>query len=428
MAGINDMTAQKTSLRRIRISLNSEFLAFLITLVVVILTFSSFVKDALGTKALLIGCVLLAAYWKRIANDVIPSFFFMIATVIMFLLSGQIWVRGFNAPIGHMMKFVYFFLTIVLASIFPRLKEKHKRLIFIALFAVVIISIVVSLYYVSAVDIYAIRYYEERGFTQVFDFNQLYSLPILFSVVFCFMIASFKAIDLKRKIFYIAFLVLSAWCIFRSLYTFALLLMVFGVGVALFMYWEKKSKTKLFLICLFGVIALILVFLFAQPVSDFLYDLTEDWNWIVRARVMSVVDEILGTSHSNWYTSERRDELAGYSLATFKAHPLVGVGYSGYEYGVIGCHQEWYDMLGVFGLFGTAFVIIVFVYSSIKIYRKITTKIDRACFLTALILFIVLGFLNPCICMPILLVVYVIAPNMSVLLGSIPTYRQKKGL
>lgn len=398
-----------------RMLLKTEKLAAFFIAVIVFLTYFSFNKRSLATEYLMIAMLLYILFIKKISMSTTPAFILAFVSLLMFLFSGQLSERGFNAPIGHAMKFVYFFLTIVIANIFPWLRDKYKKRVYWLLFLTVILSLIVSIYYVTAVDIYAIRYYEDRGFNKVLDFNQIYALPILFAIILCFMFTSFKKLEFKTRSFFLAFLFLILWCIFRSLYTFALFMLMLGSVLAFFMHWEETSRTKFILIGMFAIIAVLLIFVFAEPVSNLIDGITQNWNWLVRARVMNVVDKILGTNHQNWYTSERRDELAAYSLNTFKSHPLFGVGYSGYGYGVIGCHQEWYDLLGVFGVLGSSLVIAVFIYSSYKIYKNTRTKLDKTCYLTALIIFAILGFVNPCICLPILILVYIIAPNISII-------------
>ena len=63
-----------------------------------------------------------------------------------------------------------------------------------------------------------------------------------------------------------------------------------------------------------------------------------------------------------------------------------------------------------------AIVIAIVIIFLIRVTAKNTdNKIDLHSFYIAAILFVILGFLNPCLNLPVLIAVFVIAPNISLI-------------
>lgn len=370
---------------------------------------------SVGMECLMIAGVLVAAYVRKEKQmvPVVGTLFICLCALMLLLFSGRSGERGFNAPIAHALKFVYLLFAHVMVVLMFRLKEYQRRNVMLVMMVVICISAGISLFYVTFVDVYAVRYFAERGFTQVVNFEQLYAIPFLVTAVVCLLLS--KTRHIKQVLAYLPFVLLSILCVYFSLYTTALLLMVLGFGMA-FLYSQFYRSPKRFWIIVGTIVLLIvLCFVFRQQVSDLLYAVTEKMNWLVKARIRSVVDMILGTSQENWYAPDRRNELAGYSLNTFLNNPVFGVGYGEYAYGVIGAHQEWYDMLGVFGVVGTVLFLGVMGVISVQTFRHAKTVVDKASFIICLTMFIVLGFLNPVLNLSVLVAVFVVAPNISAL-------------
>ena len=345
-------------------------------------------------------------------------------TTMLLELSGQAAVRGFNAPIIHTLKFIYLMFTVALSISINRFSKEQKKRVLKWVLISVLISTCISLYNVIFVDKYAIRYYETRGFTKVVDFSQFYAICLLLCVLF-FAIVSYRG---KTRVFkYIVLSVIILACIGLSLYVTGVILTALGIVLAFAFNKYKENKSKAAIWAFVAILVIIVIFVFGNSISDWIYNITEPLNWIMRDRIRSVADTVFRTDHNLVYSYDRRDELASYSLNTFRQHPLFGIGYSSYGYGVIGCHQEWQDMLGVFGIIGTATFAVLIAYISKKIVKSISNKTDIYAFYLALLLFVVLGFLNPCLSLPILCVVFVIAPNISALFEPDNTLPEIKG-
>lgn len=396
--------------------INNQKLCYYIILICTVLFYISFNKNSLRTVCLFFCCILIILNAKNKAMvDVLPSLTMAVVTLLMLAMSGRMAERGFNAPIVNEAKFVYILFVQCVAIIMSLIDRQKKKIILLTTFGTIAVSCLVSIFYAATQDIYAIRYFEEKGFKNVMDFDQSYAVPFAFALIL-FLLINAKWKELKRKMLPIAFLILSAYFAFVSLYTTALIFIALAIVICFLFTLYRKSKKLFVVLMLIGVSVLIVVIFFNQQISDFLYDLTEGMNWIVRARVRSVIDTVFRTDHRNWYNTNRRNELAGFSLETFKQHPLFGVGYRGYRYGVIGCHQEWYDMLGVFGLIGGGCILFVMLFYVRRLYVNAETQMDKDALLISVVMLMVLGFLNPCLSKQVLFLVFVIAPNLSSLL------------
>lgn len=395
-----------------KVKINNQTISFVISTLTVGLAFLSFIDSSFGTKALLVGILLaLLNLRNRYLIQILPSMLFCFVVLFLLLVSGQISVRGFNAPINHAMKFVYMFCAFSVAIIMKDFSDKQKRIIILTGILSAVISSVISSYFALTKDVYAIRYASERGYNSVADFNQIYAITILLVVIAVSILSQRR----KKSLLLILSIICMGVCISASLFSTAILLVIMGIGIAWFFNSYRESPRRVILIVCFLFVMLLMIYIFNNQISDFIYNITERMNWVVRDRLRSVADSLLGTDHGISYSYDRRDELAWYSLTSFLKHPLLGVGYVTYGYGVIGCHQEWQDLLGVFGIMGSCIVIIIFILMSRFIWKKSCDNIDRMSFLIALLLLFVLGFLNPCLSIPVLIVVFVIAPNVKVL-------------
>ena len=415
----------------------ADIIAFIIVLLSAVVIYFSVISETFGTEEVILtaALVLISLIVSKLdfksLIDFLPSVIICIAVLIVLLVSGKYNETGFNAPVGHALKFVDIAFVQAIAVTFRRFDKTKKSIILNTALLTVLVSLIISIYYVKAQDIYAIRYFQDRGFDKVFDFNQMYSIPIIITIIVYFILSSKKEY-LKFALIYIPLLIAGIYCVYISLYTTALLLMIAGIAldiaVWIFMLLYKKSKKALLIVLCVCVLLVLLCVIFSQQLSDLIYKMTENMNWIVRDRIRSVADTVFRTDHDLDYSYERREELAGYSIETFKKHPLIGIGYAGYEYGVIGCHQEWQDMLGVFGIIGVVLFVAMMLFYCYIALKKAETLTDRISFSIALVIFIVLGFLNPCLSTPVLFALFVIAPNISALnpFGFINNTRTKR--
>lgn len=403
-------------LKKLQISFegtNTNILTTIIASICMFVAFFSFYKSSIGIECLVVSVIIIALNIKR--SNIInyfPYLLFCAVTIFLLLISGQFDVRGFNSPINHTMKFVYLLLTVALVIGIKELPKSNKRKVLKWTLVSIIISTITSLYYVFFVDKYAIRYQDMKGFDNVIDFSQFYGICLI-SCVLVFLVLNYR----KQFSLWIQLIVLVIMfvCIGVSLYVTGVLLCLMGIALsyAIYKFDQSKSKAMIGVITLIGL--LFVVFLFGNQISDWIYDVTEPLNWILKDRIRSVADTVFRTDHNILYSYDRRDELAEYSLTTFRENMVFGIGYKTYGYGIIGCHQEWQDMLGVFGIVGTSIFALLMFHLFNYVKRNIDNIIDLHSFYIAMILFLILGFLNPCLNLPVLFAVFVIAPNISLL-------------
>ena len=402
--------------RRLRLSFKgtaTQLFSYIIILMSMFIMFCSLNKNSLG--AVCIGLTLILFVLNINAKGIriaLPFIVVSIVSLMILVMSGNAAERGFNAPINHALKFVYLAYTVVMATSIQGLSDYSKSKIIKTALLSIIISVTISLYSVIRLDRYAIRYYEARGFTYVISFNQFYGVCL----VLCILVMALLYLSKKKKAKkYIFICIPIIVCIGLSLYVTGVLICAFGMGLgfAIHKYDQNRSKAAIWAIAI--ILALLLLFLFGNQVSDWIYRITEPLNFILKDRLRSVADTVFRTDHNLLYSYDRRDELADYSLNSFKAHPLLGIGYKGYMYGTIGCHQEWQDMLGVFGLIGTILFALLMIYLINNVKKRIENKNDLHVFYLAVLVFFVLGFLNPCLSLPVLTAVFIIAPNASLI-------------
>lgn len=375
--------------------------------------------DSMGTIQLGLSLVTIGIYFrhKKIINTV-PMLLLTIFVLLLLVFSGQISARGFNAPIKHALKFVHI-LYAFSAFIFVRYiaKEGERKFFVVAMLFVTALSCFRSLSLVlSSGNAYAIRYASRYGYeTDVSGFYQVYAIP--FYVVIVFFLLTYR--EYKKTIHTILLIgVLGIYLYFIAISLFTTALILTAIGILLFYFYkalrDNRSVFLMGLLALFIVLFLIIV-VFPGQIMDLVINLTKNLNYVIRDRLLYVAESILNVSSGISYNHERREVLASYSLDTFKSHPLLGVGYSGYGYGVIGCHQEWYDMLGVFGLIGSIIIFAILIKLFVEVYRDLDSRNKKDLFIILSGMFILLGFLNPCLSDPLLIALFVVVPNLKFL-------------
>lgn len=392
----------------------SQLCTYIIVFMSMFIMFCSFNKNSLGTVCIVLTiCLFLLNFKTKNALDMLPFMAFSAVVLALLYLSGNASERGYNAPINHALKFIYLAYTVALSVGMRKLENAYKIVVLKGTLSSIIISVLISLYNVIRVDKYAIRYYDERGFSNVVSFNQFYGICLVLCIMIFVLITWHKKYKVGK---YIIFCMILLVCIGLSLYVTGVLICAFGIALGIFVNKYNQGKTKAAMWAIAILIALTFCFIFVNQVSDWIYKITEPLNYILRDRLRSVVEKVFRANFNMAYSYDRREELAGYSMNAFKQHPLFGVGYNGYGYGVIGCHQEWQDLLGVFGLVGTAIFIMLMLYFVQMTKNTIIQKHDLHSFYIAVVLFIILGFLNPCLSLPVLCAVFIISPNLSLII------------
>jgi len=393
------------------------FVVYLITSVLIYYGFS----DSMGTIQLGLAVLTMIFYIKNPKTiHVVPVLLFTLFALILLVFSGQMSVVGFNAPIKHALKFVHL-LYACTCGLFMRYvaEDREKKVFIIGVIATTIVSCVRSVILVmTSGNAYAIRYASRYGYDtgDVLGFNQIYAIP------FCIILVLFLLLEKKfRKPFLKVILigVLLVYIYFTIVSLFTTALVITAAGVILYLgvrAYRRKASIMLVISTVIITFFMMLISIFSDRTMDFIIDATSDMNYITRNRLRYISEAILGLSSGISYSYDRRQELMGYSLESFSQHPIFGVGYAGYRYGTIGCHQEWADLLGVFGIIGTIVVALILFGIFFNVYRDISDRHVKDLYLVMVVVFVVLGFLNPCISDPLFIILLAVVPNLGVMM------------
>lgn len=380
-------------------------LSVLLSYIMIALINCSLFRVNIAFHLIVLGLLMIVSFNKIPLNKLWPIIILDLALGIMYLKAGQFGM-GFFDPINNLVKFIYVFETYVLYLIIQQFEEKtRKRLIEFAVWCL-IITMIISLYYNFFIDPTAIRFRPEQ-YTFICTFGQYYEGVIVISIIICTMFSQ-KNVNYLKSLLVIG--ILGLVFLVGNLVT-GLVLAIGGMGMALILSKVKKLKFGIAFIGILGLIALSL----RSYIIEILLQISE-WeffNKITADKIVAIANLLSGRNQVD--TLSTRNALANYSLNSFKENPWFGIGYKGYHIGTVGCHQEWSDMLAVFGIVGVILIGIVFLFLVWQIYKNIHTQLDFICFSISLILIFILGFLNPALTEEALLAALVIAPNSSLL-------------
>lgn len=359
--------------------------------------------------------LIIANFRNRTLNIILPSILLMCFMVGWFAFSGTINIRGYNAPIKFVSKFVYLVFGGISGLAMKELSVRRKKNIIKIAIGTMLISSLISIYYCVAVNPDALRYRDIVGINNTFDFNQLYSVTFFFaSYIFSYMMNRKSLGNSTKKMIMILTISILLCVIVLSRLTTAILFIVIGVAIPILLDLKKKNAKSVSISIIILLIVLVSV-VFRNEISDALVGISKLFPSVVSRRLIRIVDMVFFTTHDNTYTMSRRMELASYSINSFLKSPIIGIGLNNIGYGTIGYHQEWFDFLGVIGLFGTCITMGSMMLFVRNIYKKTNSKIDQRNMQICLILFFILGFLNPCITISSMFTISVLAPNLSVL-------------
>lgn len=394
----------------------TAYLAIIVICVALYIPF--FGQESFGLEALIIPfalCLLLHFDFSLIKN-LIPTFFMVVITMFMLVAAGRYGETGFNAPVNNVLKFVYIFFAMSVGLAVKTMTPIQRKKIILLTVLLILVSAAISLFYLITVNVYAVRGPADYGLVgKVMSFNQIYSVPIFIFIATFVLFAMWKEISLFYKICIVLIIGFFIFFIVKSLFTTALILAIAGIIVGILasiLYKSIKSFVKL-MFCVGVLIGV--MYIFSNEIANMLYDFVGIFQYTLRDRLIRVIDLIFNLDSGIKYSFDGRKELAQFSINSFMKHPLFGVMYFDYGYGIIGCHQEWADLLGTFGIVGTLVFLLTMVFNCKVMIDYSDKKIDKYCFIASIIIIFILGFLNPCLTSHSLFAAFVIAPNISCL-------------
>lgn len=338
-------------------------------------------------------------------KKVFPLILMDIIILIMFIYSGN-YGGSFNDPLTHAVKFYNITQAYFFYLIFEEIDLKYKKKILKYTLIAVFITMAISIYYNVFIDNTAIRY-SDPSYRFIVNFNQYYSGVFIFTTLFYSLLYK----KTKNKILIsILFSTLLTVFIIGNLVT-GLFLALFGVALV-FVFAKIKRKSLIFTISSF-------LMLIGLSLRDYIYILLyniSSWNvfnTITSEKIKAIANLLIGEGPTN--TLGRRDTLRNFSMDSFRNNPIFGIGYNKYGFGTVGAHQEWPDLLAVFGIVGTVLIVIILIKVLKNIYQERNNNLDKNNFIIAIVLLLVLGFLNPVLSSEVLIAVLVIAPNLSII-------------
>lgn len=310
---------------------------------------------------------------------------------------------GFWDPINFVMNYISLFQVFVLYDIFLSLKKKNKKVILNLVLVSVLITNFISIYY-NLGDAYAIRY-RPSHYIFIMTFSQYYSLPMLISTI---LTKTFY----EKKINLLTLLTLISSIVVLVIGNLVTGLVLGGLSSFLvLLFWLSKSSRFKQVITL---ISTILMALFLRtPIANLIRKIsTLDFLSTLASSKLLVAALVLeGGERSS--TLITRQEYSQAAMNSFKANPLFGIPYNEYRFGTVSNHADWYDILAVNGIIGLGFLIIVLIDFSIIIFNNLKSETEKTSFFISLVIFIILGFLNPSFTVEILLMTFIVSSNIS---------------
>lgn len=330
---------------------------------------------------------------------------FFIYSLLRCTIAGQLnteYYSSFQVVISRYQMVIYPIIFFYVIS----LTNQDKRHIFRVSILSITVTVLISLFYIIKVDPQAVRNTQrDLALFGVGDFMLIYTLAISLGPILYF-ISNYKG-SLKNKMFYFVFFALSVVCILLCNLVTSVIVGILSLVV---MYIVKKRKIIYLLISQF---VLLFFYLVRNYIAKFLYSIASKklFYWSTNNKIIAIANIIKG-DFSNIDTISRRLMLASWSIDSFKKNMLFGINWKHHEYGRIGCHMQWADDLGRYGIFGNTILILNYFYLSISSINKIECRIVKDAMICIWIMFIILGFLNPCISASNLMMIFVVIPSM----------------
>ena len=231
------------------------------------------------------------------------------------------------------------------------------------------------------------------------DYGQVYAMAIIFPV---FLYKAKNSIKFE-KFCYVIILGLMAYIIIFSQFATALIILIIGIFIYLFL--SVKPSQKVFVGLLFLFFVLIVVFM--DGGADILNWLSKHTVGAWSTKLRDMASSLSGRQDSGMVSS--RVDLYNESFKSFFASPIFGKFIE--SSGDIGGHATNIDILGLAGLFGFSFWALTIYFNYVRMVKFCTTKDAKVVVITCTIQFILLASLKNIIsAMAIFLAFFVIIP------------------
>lgn len=326
--------------------------------------------------------------------------------------AGHSGVTGYFAPVYHLVKYFRLLSIPLLIDSFAQVTPRQKKFLVSEISVCILLTNLISLYY-AHINPLSIRYrglLDQVDYYGIIRFSQIFSFAII--EVFLFALFLDSDIPVQKKAFpALVFAVNSLMLVKAQLMTpVALTLMV----AALYFFFETGKFAKRFLVF---PLALIL-FAARKPIlTFFIARIQKMHSTIMSRRAEAILNALLDSGGQTNSLSARLVKIQ-ISWTSFLQRPYLGIGFTTFDMTTVGCHQDWFDILAVSGVFVFLIVLIFFAFQFRDAMRKCEDKKARHMCAAAFIAFLILGFINATLASDLLITVFILAPNYRLLGGT----------
>lgn len=363
-----------------------------VQIVVFVLWFLSLGKTKIVSKGLVLSSV---------------SIIIMIITLLRCIIAGQL-NMGYYSSFQVVIQRYQFVIYPIIFLYVSQLANEKKRKIFNWGITCISITVIVSLYYIFAVDPQAIRNTQGVNYFGVGDFQLMYAISMLFGPLFFLIVDKIKH---KEKCWglLVEFGLMGICLILCNLVTSAVLA-ICSIGVTY--CFTRKVKLIYFVMGLAGT----MLYLCKGFIGIALKKLADKsiFYWSTNNKIYAIANVLMG-DFTNIDTLSRRMMLSNQSINSFKENILFGINFKDHVQGKIGCHAQWADDLGRFGLIGNLVIWINYFSIAKKTITYNPNRIVMQNMKSVWVCFFILGFLNPCLSGTILMAQFVIIPTFDAL-------------
>ena len=348
--------------------------------------------------------------WGKAIPLVSISVFIFFVTLLRCIAANQLNMDYYSTFQVVIARYQFMVCPILFVYVSELENEKKKHLFKVAMMSI-FGTIMFSLYYILWVDPQAVRNTQrDVHLWGVGDFMLMYAIAVIIGPL---LLVIMQRIKNKQKSLALILLI-SAMVICLVLCN--LVTSVVIAALSIFVTYCVTRRQKI----IYVVLAIILSIMIAlrSVFANLLYYIAAKniFYWSTNNKIIAIANVLVGNMN-NIDTLSRRFMLANWSLQSFKEHPFLGINWKNHIYGKIGCHCQWADDLGRFGVIGN-FVII---YNYIKIARYTVnyanSRLIKDSIISVWIMFAILGFLNPCLSGTLLMMMFVIVPTFDSLIG-----------
>lgn len=322
----------------------------------------------------------------------------------------------FYSPINFVVKFFSIFIVALIVTDLKNIDTENRKNVIIITLIASIFTDLISFYYLKN-DIYAIRY--RAKFYDSIANGETYFGIITFAEVFAFSILVYLLIRIvmdnrfvmskKRNIIIISLIVNIIMLASCQLATPIMLFMICSIAM---LALGNKGAKRLFWIVI-GLVTFIVFFLFGTYIARSMVDLISQLPYsTLNNHILGILKVFSGESARSLAVDNRMEKIM-ISINSFMSSPLTGIRFSNVNSTTVGFHQEWVDLLASQGLVGLGILIYLLGNIHKSVVSDIKDILDKKCYYFSLFYLVLFGFFDPCLNTSVLVMVFVIAPNVS---------------